>query len=104
LRAEKALKIFLKKLKKVLDKSGRLCYTIIRKREGKPQTNRKGRKKMEKFVSVAVVVLAALAVLGVNVGIIYTLFTDFCWIGLLYVPAGLLMWALPYLMYELLID
>jgi len=58
---------------------------------------------MEKFVRVAVVVLVALAVLGVNVGIVYALFTDFCWVGLLYVPVGLLMLAIPYLMYEVLL-
>jgi len=33
LRAEKALKIFLKKLKKMLDKMPGLCYYNIRKRE-----------------------------------------------------------------------
>ena len=59
---------------------------------------------MEKVIRVLVVALIALAVLGINVGIGYALFTDFCWIGLLYVPVGLLMWAIPYLMYGLLID
>ncbi len=59
---------------------------------------------MEKFVRIAVFVLTILAVLGINVGIGYALFTDFCWVGLLYIPAGLLMWAFPYLMYELLLD
>ena len=57
---------------------------------------------MEKFIRVFIVVLTALAVLGINVGIGYTLTTEFYWIGLLYAPTGLLMWILPYLMYELL--
>ena len=59
---------------------------------------------MERFVSIAVFILTTLAVLGVDLGIVYALFTEFCWVGLLYVPVGLLMWALPYLVYELLID
>ena len=59
---------------------------------------------MEKFVRIAIVALIALAVLGINVWIGYALITEFCWVGLLYIPMGLLMWALPYLMYELLLD
>jgi len=34
-------------MKKGLDKPGWLCYTIITEREGKPQTNQKGRKNNE---------------------------------------------------------
>ena len=58
---------------------------------------------MEKIIRVFVVVLIALAVLSANVGIGYALITDFCWVGLLYVPMGLLMWIFPYLMYEFLL-
>jgi tetrahydromethanopterin S-methyltransferase subunit E len=59
---------------------------------------------MEKIARVFVVVLIALAVLGINVAIGYALITNFCWVGLVYIPMGLLMWAFPYLMYELLLD
>ena len=59
---------------------------------------------MGKIIRVFVIALIALAVLGINVGIGYALITDFCWIGLLYVPMGLLLWVFPYLMYEFLLD
>lgn len=64
----------------------------------------KKEKKMEKTIRGFIVALITLAVLNINIGIVYTLFTDFYWIGLLYTPTGLLMWSLPYLVYKFLSD